>query len=281
MSMLSSDHIDALNEFAKAPYNVKRGSIAAAIEQLIAGGNLDRATEACELLDCMVNSNDFRAKWDAITYRGHIAIKKGSFQEGVSLQKSAYDLAYENNNLSYLCRSGINLAEASRKSDDLKGAEIIYCNLLDIIDKNANSLPDNDDFKQIFSGIYTNYGALLAELGDYKKALKYQLKGIDIDNDLGDPRLQLKSYQCIANLYIKLKKLDDAYSNLLNARALSTEVCDRFSEIEILISLTRVTSILGDEKASRKYYSEAKKIADDTKIPFLILQVKLAESACI
>ena len=104
-------------------------------------------------------------------------------------------------------------------------------------------------------------------MGDYSRALELQEEKLKIVREINRRTSEAYALSGLGEIFIKLKRHEEASEVLQNALEICQKTGDRSLEAEILKNLAELHQVLGEVDVARQYGQQALALATELGIP--------------
>ncbi|MFC2130104.1 tetratricopeptide repeat protein [Bacteroidota bacterium] len=158
---------------------------------------------------------------------GKIYFKMKNYPKAVEYYTKALKINQINKNKIEIAKSLSNLGNVYYESKEYKKALDFYHRSLDLTDGNSHdgNIPESRkmSFKHGKAVLLNNIGLVYKNLGNYKKALNYCKRSIEIKEKIGDLNNLFYPLTSIAEIYLKLGNFDESLNYLIRCLDIANE----------------------------------------------------------
>jgi CHAT domain-containing protein/lipopolysaccharide biosynthesis regulator YciM len=234
---------------------------------------------------------------------GSLFFLSGDYENARKLYEKGYQLSLKNNDKQNIAKSYINFGIIEdvtgniEKARELFGKAITQADLIkdyetlaiayselgvsytytnNLIEAKNNYLKSEQIFEKLgnrmrLSYLLNNIGKIYAAMHDFKSALRFYEKGIQLGGD--DKRAQAMNLIDIADVYANLSNYTKALQYYRDAQKISSEIKDISLDSEINYGLGSLNLNLDRYNNALQYYHTAKEFAYKTEDPSLISDI--------
>jgi tetratricopeptide (TPR) repeat protein/DNA-binding CsgD family transcriptional regulator len=186
---------------------------------------------------------------------GRIYWNLGNNNEAIVYTQKSLSIAETLSNQKALISAYMNMGNMYASVDDLGEAFQHYIKGLELVEQHyADHLHTRAQFLM-------NIGAIFLRMGDYDRALEYNLRSLTIQEKLDRPVELARLYGNISELYKERREFSLARHYLLLADTMYTDLQLHHERSHILTLLAHIVLAMDEPEAALKYASESRDIA--------------------